>query len=185
MAVGQKRMTYGEFEQFIAAPENHDRRFELINGEIVEVSPTEEHATLAARISGEIYADLKQHPIGRVGVEPRHKMPEDNHHALLPDVAFTSHERALPIVKRAAVPQLPDLAVEIKLPDDSYMGKRDKAAYYLANGARMVWLVYPEKQFIEVYPPAVDLHVLMSEDTINGGDVLPGFTLPVRDVFDV
>lgn len=120
MAVGQKRRTYGEFEPFIAAPENHDRRFELINGEIVEVSPTEEHATLAARISGEIYAYLKQHPIGRVGVEPRHKMPEDNHHALLPDVAFTSHERAFPIVKRGVVPQLPDLAVEIKSPDDSY-----------------------------------------------------------------
>lgn len=62
MAIEQKRMTYSEFEAFTEAPQNRDRKFELINGAIVEVSPTEQHATLAALISGEIYAYLKHHP---------------------------------------------------------------------------------------------------------------------------
>lgn len=185
MAIQQKRMTYSEFEAFTAAPENRERKFELIDGEIVEVSPTELHATLAAKVAGEIYAYLKQHPGGRVGVEPRHKMPDDDHNALLPDVAFTSAERLLPMTKRGAVPQMPDLAVEVKSPDDSLIELRQKAAYYVANGARMVWLLIPEKSLVEVYRPNVDVELLNENDTINGGDLLPGFTLSVRDVFDV
>ena len=185
MAVGQKRMTYSEFEQFIAAPENRDRRFELINGEVVEVSPTEEHGAIAARITIRIGVFVEQHNLGRVTIEPRHKMPEDDQNAYLPDVAFTNRETALPTVKRGAVPRMPDLAVEVKSPDDSYRGMRDKAAYYIANGARMVWLVYPDKQIVEIYQPGVDLEILTENDSIDGGDVLPGFTLPVREVFDV
>lgn len=185
MAVEQKRMTYSEFETFTEAPENRDRNFELINGEIVEVSPSEQHATIAAIIAGEIYAFLKLHPGGRVAVEPRHKMPDDNHYALLPDVAFTSSERILPLVKRGAVPQLPDLAVEIKSPNDRNIALRDKAAYYLANGSRLVWLVYPDYELVEIYQPDADVQILQRKDTIDGGDVLPGFSLPVKDVFDV
>lgn len=185
MAVQQKRMTYSEFEAFTAAPENRDRNFELINGEIVEVSPTEQHATIAATIAGEIYAYLKQHSIGRVGVEPRHKIPDDHHNALIPDVAFTSTERLLPIVKRGAVPQMPDLAVEVKSPDDSSLALRAKAIYYLNNGSSMVWIVYPDQELVEIYQPDTDVQILTAKDTINGGSVLPGFTLAVRDVFDV
>lgn len=102
----------------------------------------------------------------------------------MPDVAFTSNERGI-ILETGAIPHMPDLAVEIKSPNDSYIGLRDKAAYYLANGARMVWLVYPDKQMVEIYQPDVDIQILTGSDTIDGGDVLPGFTLAVRDVFDV
>ncbi len=185
MAIQQKRMTYSEFEQFIAAPENRDREFELINGEIVEVSPNKTHGRIALNIGGEIYIYLKAHPIGGADVEVRHKMPEDDHNAYLPDFAFTSRETALPMVKRGAVPRMPDLAVEIKGWETSIRGLRDKAAYYLANGSRMVWLVFPEKQLVEIYQPNLDLQILQLDDTIDGGDVLPGFTLAVRDVFNV
>lgn len=179
--------TIEEFEQFIALPENDDRRFELIDGEIVEKVPTEEHGVIVSTVSGEIYVFLKQNPIGRLAVEARHRTPEDRRNSRIPDIAFTRLERVLPITRKGAVPQMPDLAVEIKSPDDSVNLLRSKAAYYLANGARMVWLIFPEQRLVEVYRPDVDVLLLvdneMRHDMLDGGEVLPGFSLPLRDIF--
>lgn len=60
---------------------------------------------------------------------------------------------------------------------------RDTAAYYLANGVRLVWLVYPNYRLVEVYRSGADIEILGEEDMLTGGDVLPGFELPVRKVF--
>src|SRR4051794_37723676 len=117
MAVQKTRLTVQGFDEFITLPENADGLFELINGEIVEKVPTEEHGLIAGRIYGEIYLYLKTHPIGRATVEARHRAPDDTGNDRLPDVAFTRSERALPLTKKGAVPQLPDLAVEVKSPD--------------------------------------------------------------------
>jgi Uma2 family endonuclease len=78
---------------------------------------------------------------------------------------------------------MPDLAVEIKSPDDTVKELREKAAYYLANGARLVWLIYPAKHMVEVYTPDGDVEILVEGDLLTGGDVLPGFSLPVAEVF--
>lgn len=59
---------------------------------------------------------------------------------------------------------------------------REKADYYLANGVRLVWLVYPEKHLVVVHTPDTE-DILTENDTLDGGDVLPGFKLPVRDIF--
>lgn len=163
--------TIEEFEQFIALPENADRRFELIDGEIVEKVPTEEHGVIAARI---LMWLERLGLLGRVAVEPRHRMPEDRRNSRIPDVAYTSAERVLPLTRKGAVPQMPDLAVEIKSPDDSVNLLRSKAIYYLANGARMAWLIYPEQRLVD----NEERH-----DSVDGGDVLPRFTLTLRDIF--
>jgi hypothetical protein len=60
---------------------------------------------------------------------------------------------------------------------------RETAAYYLANGARMVWLVYPEQRLVEVYHADADIQILTENDAIEGGALLPGFILPVVEVF--
>ena len=49
----------------------------------------------------------------------------------------------------------------------------------------MVWLIFPEKRLVEVYQPEADIEILNENDTLNGGDVLPGFTLAVKDIFAV
>lgn len=178
-----------EFEAFIALPENADRRFELIDGEVIEKMPAEEHGVIVSILNGEIYVYLKGKPIGRVAVEPRHKMPEDRRNSRIPDLAFTSSERALPVTRKGAVPQMPDLAVEVKSPDDNVNLLRVKAAFYLANGSRLVWLVYPDQRLVEVYRPDADITLLVDNekrhDVLDGGDVLPGFTLPLHDNFPV
>ncbi len=77
---------------------------------------------------------------------------------------------------------MPDLAVEVQSPDQSDKFMVDKAAYYLANGVRMVWLIYPEKRLVEVLTP--DARYLLNDaDALDGGDVLPGFSLPIGEIF--
>ena len=126
MVIGKRLYTNDEFEKFIALPENQESRFELIDGEIIEKMPTEEHGLTASNLHGHLFIFLQGNEIGRLIIEVRHKMPGDDHNARLPDIAFTSTERALPVVKEGAVPQMPDLAIEIKSPTDSYVGLREK-----------------------------------------------------------
>lgn len=175
--------TIEDYERFIALPENSDRLFELVNGEIVEKMPTEEHGLIQLNLGSEMRTRAKTNNLGRATSEPRHKTPEDRYNSRLPDLAFTSKERALPLVKQGAVPQMPDLAVEIKSPNDSLRILREKAAYYTANGTKLVWLVLPDKRLIEIYRANGDVDVLTENDTLDGEDVLSGFTLPVREVF--
>src|SRR5690606_35400163 len=108
MAIQRPReLEIDEFETFIALPEYADRRFELIDGEVVEKVPTEAHGIIVSIINGEIYIYLKGNPIGRVAVEARHKLPKDRRQSRIPDLAFTSNERALPVTRKGAVPQMP------------------------------------------------------------------------------
>lgn len=171
-----------DFEAFLKLPENRDHLFELIEGEIVEKMSTELHGIIAALFATFINNYLFINPIGRVAVESRHRPAnaKDKHNSRLPDVSFVTNEH--PITERGAAPYIPELCIEIQSPDDSAKTLADKAAFYLANGAKMVWLVYPSKQLVETLT-LDDRELLGVEDTIDGGDVLPGFKLAVKQVF--
>jgi Uma2 family endonuclease len=182
MAVQSKLYTVDEFEQVLALPENRDRLLELVNGEIVEKMPTEEHGIIVLRFGSRILVFVDLHKLGRVGVEIRHRSPEDRYNERLPDISFTA-DTTTPVVTKGPVPRFPDLAVEVKSPDDTFRQMREKAAYYLANGVKLVWLVYPEKRIVEVYPVDGDIQILTEEDTLDGGDVLPGFSMAVTEIF--
>lgn len=181
MAISQQTYTVEEFETYIKANPNH--LFELIHGEIVEKVPTEEHAHIAGIIAGEFHLYLKQHPDikARFGVEGRFRPAGDTENDRMPDV-FLRYTQAPP-VKDGAVEGLPDIAVEIKSPTDSYRGMRDKAQYYLANGCRMVWLIFAEKKIVEIYQLDSDIQILQPGDSISGGDILPAFELSINGIF--
>ncbi|MDX1995055.1 MAG: Uma2 family endonuclease [bacterium] len=186
MVVQRKLYTYDEFEQIARLPENQQRRLELINGEIIEVVPLLEHGFDAGVIHGKVFIYLERNPIGRVVFEVDFKSPDDDDNAFRPDVAYISNERLAGVDPKKPAHFLPDLAVEVKSPSNYYTGKeglREKAAYYLAHGTRLVWLVDPEKQQVEVYMLGQPPVIYTLEDTLEGGDVLPGFTLPVRSIF--
>ena len=177
-----KLYTFDEFEAFIKRPENIARHFELIHGEIVEKAmPTEEHGIIIHTLSSEIYIFLKANPIARAEIEVRYKMPNDDHNGRQPDLSVMVDTKT-PIVRKGAVPRMPDLAVEVKSPDDKFKVMREKAEYYLANGTRIVWLIYPHERLVEVFRPNVDSEILNETHELNGGDVLPGFTLAIRDL---
>jgi len=181
MAV-ERKLTVADFDAFIAKPENADRLFELINGEIVEKMPTQRHGVISVNITTPLKLDIKRRGAGRVSVEVRHQLPNDPENARLPDISYYA-DATKPSVNKGAVPTMPDLAIEIKSPDDSYTALRDKANYYLANGTKVVWLVYPEKRAVEALT-LDDFEFFYEDDILDGGDLLPGFTLPVREIFE-
>ena len=171
-----------DFEAFLKLPENDDRLFELIDGEIVEKMTTEQHGVIAALFATFINIFLFANPIGRVAVEARHQPAnaKDKRNNRLPDVSFVTNEH--PLTTRGTALYIPELCIEIQSPDDSAKKMANKAAFYLENGAKMVWLVYPSKLLVEML--TLDSRELLGiEDTIGGGDVLPGFTLAVKQVF--
>jgi Uma2 family endonuclease len=180
MAVEHRLYTVEEFEQIADSAENAERLLELVNGEIIEKDATELRSVVAGNILSALWAFVKQLHMGRVLGRVTYHKPGDVYHLLNPDVSFSSAQR--PVLKVGYVPEMPDLVAEVKSPADNLEQLRRKVLYFLANGTKLVWLVIPEKRLIEVYAPD-DEQVLTEGDTLNGGDVLPGFEMPVRDVF--
>ena len=179
MSAQKTRVTQEEFEQFTAL--HTDRLFELINGEIIEKMPTQLHAYIIQMISGFLFVFLRQNPIGYALVEARYRLPGADQDDVIPDLSFVTKARG-PLVTSGAAPYLPDLAVEAQSEGQNDKFMLDKAQLYLKHGARMVWIIYSTRQIVEVLTPT-DRHLLKIEDTLDGGDVLPGFTLSVRDIF--
>ena len=180
--------TVADFEWLARLPQYADRRFELHEGEIVKMDPSGEiHGSIALTIGTYLRLYLMKHPLGRATVEAGHYAQSDDSTLLGPDVAF----RRLDVSTEPPVPgfvsQMPDLAVEVKSPNDSYRQMRRKAGLYLDRGTSIVWLVYPERREVEVC--ALDAHGEIAYETVgadgelSGGDALPGFTLDLSRVF--
>jgi Uma2 family endonuclease len=179
-----KRYTVDEFEAFLAQPENADRRFELINGEIVERNMAGHlHQLISKIIFLLLDAFVTARGLGEVLYETRHRAnAADTENDRLPDVSFTRTERLLPVIS-GAVLSIPDLCIEIQSPGDSPREMREKAAYYLANGAQQVWLLFTRKPLIEVMFPNGESDFYYPGDTLMGGDLLPGFEMAVDEIF--
>ncbi len=160
MAVSQPQTqfyTLSEFEALIARPENAERLLELIGGELREKLPTQEHGMIAANIITALNAYTAPRKLGRVSTEARHQLPPDEQdpdhpHSRLPDVSYVSKEQYATLVKKGAVPVMPDLAVEIQSPDQDDKEMLDTAEYYLAHGTKAVLLVYPDRRIVEKLP---------------------------------
>lgn len=177
----QTNISAAQFEAFLALPENASRRFELIRGEISAKMPTQLHAYIIQMISGFLFVFLRQHPLGYALIEARYRLPGDEENDLLPDLSFVAKGRGA-LVRSGAAPYMPDLAVEAQSEGQSDRFMLDKALLYLANGTRMVWIIYSTRQIVEVLT-ASERHLLTIDDMLTGGDVLPGFSVPVRDLF--
>ncbi len=181
MAVDKQLLTLDEYHAFIDRPENQDRIFELIDGEIVEKMPSFTPSRIAGRISHRFNAYLDDHDIGYVtGEAGGYIMPDGG--VFNPDVGFILKAR-LPEEPAREAPVPPDLAVEVKSPSDRKRAMRHKAERYLEAGTRMVWLIFPEEQIVEVYVPDDDVKVVGLDGVLDGGEVLPGFSLTVREMF--
>jgi Uma2 family endonuclease len=100
----------------------------------------------------------------------------------LPDVGFIAKEHLSQLPGRFEM--APDLVVEVVSPDEDVF---KKVREYIAAGTRLVWTVYPDEKTVYVFRPAEGAELRVQQfgldDTLDGGDVLPGFTLPVREIF--
>jgi len=176
------KYTVDEFDQFISLPENRDRSFELINGEIIEEMPTFMHGLIIHLLMFAIGKYFEKHPIGWVVPEVRFQLPNESDYAFIPDLAVVLRAEGRKPIKKGATPYMPDLAIEVQSPDQSEAELVNKAAEYLKRGSKMVWNVYPEKEAVEVFT-ASGRQLLTRGQMLDGGDVLPDFTIPVENIF--
>ena len=179
MVIRDHIYTIHTFEEFIAQQPN--RLFELVHGEIVEKLPTQEHGILAARLAARLTVFVEDNNLGRVAVEARHSPPDDDYNDRLPDVSFSADYD--PVVKKGAVKKMPTLAIEIKSPDDSYRQMRETADFYIANGCQVVWLIFPERQTIEIHRLNHTPQTLTEADVLDAPDILPDFSLALNYLF--
>ncbi|MEP7292332.1 MAG: Uma2 family endonuclease [Chloroflexota bacterium] len=182
MAVEKQLYTLAEYQTISEMPENQNRILELIDGEIVEKMPSFTPSRIAMDIVFFFKLYLRDHDIGYVtGEAGGYTMSDGN--VFNPDVGYISKLR-LPDVPSRESPVPPDLAVEVKSPTDKKRAIRRKAERYLELGTRMVWLVFPDEQIVEVYVQGdEDVQTLTIDGILDGSDLLPGFTLPVRELF--
>jgi Uma2 family endonuclease len=104
----------------------------------------------------------------------------------MPDVCFIAWERfpnrKLP--RTGILDRAPDLAVEVISPGNTEAEMEQKLQECFAAGARLVWYAYPETRTVCVYTSPTDVRVLGEEESLEGGEVLPGFGLLIREWFD-
>jgi Uma2 family endonuclease len=109
---------------------------------------------------------------------------ESLNESYVPDVAFITKARMPELAKQGDNPVAPDLAVEVDFPStlQSQDQLRRKLAAYMAAGT-LLWIVRPESKTVEVYAPGRAAVIKGMDDVLDGGAVLPGFTLALSDIF--
>jgi len=160
------------------------KRYELDEGVLVEMSPTGDiHGIVAMWIGHLIVSFVVANNLGYVTAAETGFILSTNPDIIrAPDVAFIAKAHQMPLTGRYYT-IAPDFVVEVVSPGDTANQIRRKVNQFLAAGTRLIWVVYPDERFIDVYRPGYDIRTVKIEDTLDGGDVLPGLTLPMREVF--
>jgi Uma2 family endonuclease len=188
MAVQEKLYTADEFWEFAHLPENSEKRMELVDGAIIEMAPAGgEHGEIGAGLLIDLGIHVRAKRLGRLTTAETgfvlYKDENGKDTVLAPDIGFVSIERAPKRLPRKYVPFPPDFVVEIVSPNDSAEDVQEKLSKYRKAGVSLMWFLFPSSQTINVYTPT-ETKILGIDDTLDGGDVLPGFTLPVRAIFE-
>jgi Uma2 family endonuclease len=169
-------------DELLAMPDDGIRR-ELVEGELREMSPAGgDHGEVGMRLTWRLAQHVES---GGLGVsytsDTGFRLARDPDTVRCPDISFVSQARYVPT--KGVVEGAPDLAVEIVSPTDRYDEVLDKVHDYLNAGTRMVVVVHPPKRTVTVYRPRGTALVLTENDVLEGGDVVPGWQIPVRDIF--
>lgn len=162
-------------------------RHELIRGELTSMAPAGFHHGVLA---GDIHADLSQY-VRKAGLgvvataETGFRLSSNPDTVRAPDVAFVAKARLEGIgLTEKYFPGAPDLAVEVLSPGDTYSEVQDKVFDWLGAGTRMVVVVDPRTRRVMVHRSLTDSQVLAEQDYLDGGDVVPGWRLLVKAIFD-
>lgn len=164
-----------------------NERTELVRGEVIRMSPTgAEHGVVAGNIHTLLHVHVKANKLGVVcAAETGFTIARDPDTVRAPDTAFVSHERMAGMPRpRKCWPFAPDLAVEVVSPGDTAEEIETKVGEWFAGGTRRVWVFYPVPCKAHDYGSPTNVRILQAEDVLDGGDVVPGFTCRVSEVFE-
>ena len=171
--------------ELMALPKD-DGKYELVNGELTLMSPAGyEHGDVSAEIVCRLRPFVKKHKLGRV-LDGQTGFWMKSGNVLSPDVSFVSNEREgkLECLPTGFFNGAPDLAVEVLSPSERMKDVDAKIADYFASGTQLVWVVKPKTQSARAYRGPGSYVLLGIADSLDGENVVPGFRLPLRELFE-
>lgn len=160
-------------------------RFELVKGEMVQMAPPGgEHGELALDLGSILRAYVRANDLGKAFVETGYILRRDPDTVRGPDISFLRKDRLPPEgTPRSFIDGPPDLAIEIVSPHDTVEEVDLKVEDYLQSGTRLVWVVQPKSRRVMVYRPDGSGRMLQAYETLTGEDVIPGFELPLTELW--
>jgi Uma2 family endonuclease len=173
-------------DELLAMPDD-GMSYELVKGELqMAPPPGSEHGEVTMNLAGPLYQHVKKNDLGVVyAAETGFKLESDPDTVRAPDIAFVRQELIDQTDRiegyRAGAP---DLVVEVLSPSDTFGKVEAKVSQWLEAGARMVWVVSPKLHTITVYRSLTDIMTLTEKDTLKGGDVVPGFSIKIAEIFE-
>jgi Uma2 family endonuclease len=161
-------------------------RYELVRGELRRMTPAgSAHGRVAMSIGTAMNNHVKAHCLGTVyAAETGFRIGTDPDTVRAPDVAFVGRDRVEAVGEVEGFwPEASLLAVEVISPGDSYADVEEKVFDWLDAGTKLVIVVNPRQRSATVYKSPTDITALAEANVLDGGDVVPGFELPVREIF--
>ena len=161
--------------------------YEIVNGQRVDLPPMSAYATwIASRLHIRLGLYAEDKGLGTSVTEMLFVLDAEHNLRRRPDVAFVSTarwplDRALPITGDWDV--VPDLAVEVISPNDVFKDVLAKVREYFHYGVQAVWVIAPEEQQVYVYDAPTHVRILTGLDELTGGEVVPGFRMPLGHLF--
>lgn len=182
MTVASERKIWTD-EEFMALPE--DGRYELVNGELVDMGNSGmEHGEIGSFLGGSLSLYVRSNKLGVVcDSSTAFTLKTGNKRS--PDVSFIAKKRlqGLKRLPRGYFQGSPDLAVEILSPTNTVEEIHDKIVEYFENETCLVWVIHPDEQYVLVYHAPSPDGFLRVGDRLDGEDIVPGFTIPVAELF--
>ncbi len=185
MAAARQTTTLMTAEDLLALPED-DKRYELVEGELIEMSPSSRPRSRdGQRIAARLTVFVEDNDLGEVhGADGGFILRRNPDTVRSPDAAFVRKARLLDLDDEGFLPIAPDLAVEIVSPSNTVNEMSRKVQEYLEAGTSIVWVVEPQRRQVTVYTHDQIAAIYRDGDVITGGNILPGFELPLTYIFD-
>jgi len=156
----------------------------LVKGELKMMSPAGgDHGAIAMQIALAMKPFVDQHGGKLYAAETGFVLERNPDTVRAPDVAYIVKDRVDAARTQTFIPIAPDFVAEVLSPNDKAEEVAEKTQWWLDHGVRVVWVADPANRCVTVHLPGGDAHVYRHEDTITGGDVMPGLSIAVNDLF--
>ena len=159
-------------------------RCELIRGEITDMTPPGgSHGLITMEIAFAVRAWAQTHGGNVYAAETGFVLERNPDTVRAPDVAYISAQRLDEARTPKYIPIPPDFVAEVLSPSDKADAVDQKVQWWLDHGVKLVWVADPANRSVTSYRPDGRAHLYRHDDVLSGEDVMPGLSVPIREIF--